>query len=340
MPEYTCKCCGYITRKKSNYTRHMKSKIHESNHFYGGEKNMNPVISESSTPVEFSVCGETNKKYQCKYCFKYFSYRPAMYHHIKYVCKLNNKESLEELARLMNMNTKHNTESLDTMDDKYILRINNRMKAIDKLVKKLGIVDLGGNQMNVSNVYNTMMNSNNTVHNYQQINIVNYKDSDLSNMTIKDMGIIYSKYTNCIPQCVRQVHCNEKFPEHMNMYISNLRTKYIMVYENCDWQVKDREDVFNFIINDKNGQLEEWLEQNGDQFPDMLKKFKHYIDMYNTDDGSINKKIKHYMTMDLYNVRHKILNRIDNHKNDNNMFTCNVTCNDSNQSFVSPFITY
>ena len=85
-----------------------------------------------------------------------------------------------------------------------------------------------------------------------------------------------------------------------------------MVYENCDWQVKDRNDVFEFIINDKNGQLEEWLEIHGHKYPDMLKKFKHYINMYNEDDGSINKKIKHYMKIDLYNVRTKIIEREKN----------------------------
>ena len=130
---------------------------------------------------------------------------------------------------------------------------------------------------------NMMNNSNNTItNNFNNVQIVNYRDSDLSELTIQDMGIIYSKYTNCIPQCVRQVHCNEDRPEHMNMYISNLRDNYIMVYENNDWQVKDREDVLEFLITDKNGQLEEWLELHGKEYPDMLKKFNYYMDMYNT----------------------------------------------------------
>ena len=165
------------------------------------------------------------------------------------------------------------------------------------------------NNSNVSNSNNTT-NTNNTINNnIQNINIVNYKDSDLSNMTVKDMGIMYSKYTNCIPQCVRQVHCNEKFPEHMNMYISNLRDNYIMVYENNDWNVKDRDDVLEFLILDKNAQLEEWLDEHGHKYPDMMKKFKHYTNMYNEDDGSINRKIKHYMKIDLYNVKNKIVEK-------------------------------
>ena len=102
------------------------------------------------------------------------------------------------------------------------------------------------------------------------------------------MGIIYQNI-QIVSQKPWQVHCNEKFPEHMNMYISNLRNNFIMVYEENDWKVKDREDVFNFIINDKNTQLEEWLDEQR-KYPEMSEKFKFYMNVYSKDNDSINKK--------------------------------------------------
>lgn len=327
MSIYFCKCCGYDARQKSNFAKHIKtkkhiklSKSHQKSPFnitisiedYEIPKNtLNHVKNTSNTEI-VSYESQPNKesdvseKHICKYCNKEFKYKQGMYRHIKYTCKYNEEESFLELARLMNLKFKTPVGGATASMKR---ELEKRDRAIERLAKKLDVVDLGGNKINTMQVTNnTMSNSNNTItNNFSNIQIVSYRDSDLSKMTIKDMGIIYSKYTNCIPQCVRQVHCNEDHPEHMNMYISNLRDNYIMVYENQDWQVKDREDVLEFLINDKNGQLEEWLEQHGKEYPDMLKKFNHYMDLYNADDGSINKKIKHYMKIDLYNVKNKMI---------------------------------
>lgn len=320
MSNFICECCSYATDRKQNYDRHCVSKRHqrltkllenkviaktsdeiiENSVINGNSKNEDLIINRKETGDISTEKQNYKKKFGCKYCLTRFTTKQAMYRHIKYVCKNNEQESFEELVRLMNL-------KLDKQNKMLQGEIQKRDNAIKKLTKKLEIVNFGAPTVmnNVTHSNNKTLNSYTAITNNinNNINIVNFKDTDLSMIPVKRMGIIYSRYTNCVPQCVKEAHCNEKYPQHMNIYISNVRGKYVMVYENNDWQLREREETLEKLINDKNVQLEEWLDEHGHKYPEMMKKFKHYMTLYNNDNGSLMAKIKERVKIELYNVR-------------------------------------
>ena len=85
--EYFCKCCDYKTTYHTNYKKHMGSKKHK----------------------------ELSQIFVCKYCEKEFTFKQSMYRHIKYSCKKNKDEDLNELVRLMNLQLEKKDEQIETL---------------------------------------------------------------------------------------------------------------------------------------------------------------------------------------------------------------------------------
>ena len=99
---------------------------------------------------------------------------------------------------------------------------------------------------------------------------------------------------------VEQVHFNRNKPENHNVYISNIRTNYALVYDGDDWKLKEREEILQQLIDDKTGIL-------SDKFDELLttldeptiKKFQRFLD--NQDENSVTTSLKKDLKLLLYN---------------------------------------
>ena len=190
-----------------------------------------------------------NKKstFFCKYCDKNFAHKQSMYYHIKYSCKENTDEDLKELVRLMNQ------------------KIETQAKQIEKLMSKL---EIHGN-VNIQN---------NTVNNIQ---LLAYNNTDISHLTDKDYISCIKQVNYCVKQLIEKIHFNPEKPENMNIYISNIKDKYMMVY-NGTWTLSTKEYELNKLYEEKEYLLEEWLEDN--RFPEIKEKFVRYLNNKENDD--------------------------------------------------------
>ena len=165
---------------------------------------------------------------------------------------------------------------------------------------------------NTNNSHNTITNSHNTINNTQNlINtqnniIVNYKDTDMSSLTQNDIEKIMNRCKSCIPEFVRQIHCNKLMPQNMNIYIPNIQNKYIMMYEEGEWLMNDRDTVLETLIEDRTCRLEEWIDDHEDICPELKKKFDKYMDYRNSNYESHTSELKHEIQLDLYNLRNKV----------------------------------
>ena len=193
---------------------------------------------------------KVNKKstFFCKYCDKNFAHKQSMYYHIKYSCKQNTDEDLKELVRLMNQ------------------KIETQAKQIDKLMSKL---EIHGN-VNIQN---------NTVNNIQ---LLAYKNTDISHLTDKDYISCIKQVNYCVKQLIEKIHFNPEKPENMNIYISNIKDKYMMVYDGINWTLSTTEYELTKIYEEKEYLLEEWLEDN--RFPEIKEKFVRYLNNKENDD--------------------------------------------------------
>ena len=114
-----------------------------------------------------------------------------------------------------------------------------------------------------------------------------------------------------IPNLIKRIHFNLQKPENHNIYISNIRNKYIMVYDGIKWDVRNQSDTINDLIDTNEvvieQKLEEWIE-NGRDYPEIMKKFNRYLEKKEKDD--VINKIKEEIKLILYNNRSVIDNKL------------------------------
>jgi len=170
-----------------------------------------------------------------------------MYRHIKYTCTKNNDEDLKELVRLLNQDKKELEKQVQT-----------QQKQIEKLAGKLEI----HGSFNTTNIQNN-------------ITLLPYRDTDLSHLTDEDYKKCIKKVNHCVKTLIEKVHFNPEKPENMNIYISNMKDKYLMIFDGANWNLANKKDEINRLYEDKEMLLEEWLDTNPD--PDLKDKFVKYL---------------------------------------------------------------
>ena len=307
--KFNCPRCGYNTNHFVTYKRHITRKLLCKNILsddnlegeylkYNIEdkiKDFKMVSNEGKNTQNIPNFLFTSPKHpqnipqkrltentECEYCKKKLSSYKNLRRHLK-TCKEKQKddtvrESMEELVMLLN-------EKLEKKD-----------KQIEELVKKAGLVN--------------MTNSHNNITNNIQNNIklLNYKETDTSHLTENDYVRCLEHYNFCVPHIIRKIHFNPKKPENHNIYISNLKNSYVMIYMNNKWKVKNRDETISRLIDDKQILLEkkinEWVE-SGIQYPRIMAKFSRYLEK--REENDVINAIKEDIKLMLYNNRNMIV---------------------------------
>jgi hypothetical protein len=292
MPFYTCNSCQYSTKLKVDYERHLKTKKHQKNS--SNVALCSPNVALCSLNVAFSEKKAKPKKvYECKYCKKILQHHTSLSRHIKYSCKQNKDEDLKELARLFNekekkMNAKDN-ELMQLIKDKDN-QMENMQKQIDKLTNKLQI----------QNINNGTVNNNNTIN----IQLLNHADTDYSHLTPNDYMACINSCNKCVKTLIEKVHFNPNKPENMNIYLSNIKGKYVMIYKDNEWQIQNKKDQVNHLYDHNELVLETWYDEYKDKRPDIIHSFQRYLK--NRDGDQVLNKVKDEILIMLYNKRKMI----------------------------------
>ena len=278
---YSCKCCHYQTYVKANYLKHLSTQKHilklgNVTQIDMNTKSINDtvVVNPKSTKSQPIVSREsTLPTYVCKYCEQSFKFKQSMYRHIKYSCMKNKDEDLKELVRLMNLQLQHKDKQIET-----------QARQIEKLMGKLEI--------------NGSFN-NNTIH----VSLLSYRDTDVSHLTTEDYRSCYKKVNHCVKHLIEKVHFNPSKPENMNIYISNMKDKYLMVYDGVNWNLANKVSELDRLYEEKEMMLEEWLESNPD--PILKEKFMRYLD--NKEKDECLNHIKEEIKLMLYNKGNQLI---------------------------------
>lgn len=269
--KFSCIACNYSTDFGSNYKKHLRSAKHvRIQNLY--KKNTGELVEKE--PIE----------YACKYCGKTFKHMQSMYHHIKYSCKHNKDEDLKELVRLMNLQIGQQQCQLEKKDE----QLERQSKQIEKLMEKL----------KVPNVTNNIIQNNN-------IQLLSYKDTDTSHLTDKDYIHSIKQVTFCVKDMIERIHFNPTKPENMNIYISNMKDKYLMVYEDGNWNLKNKMSEIDSLYESKEIMIEEWLESGQHKYPEIQDKFMQYLN--NKENDETMNMVKEEIKLMLYNNKKKAL---------------------------------
>lgn len=77
-----------------------------------------------------------------------------------------------------------------------------------------------------------------------------YLQPDHSHLTNKDYKTAMYGATKCVLRLISSIYFNESKPENHSIYISNLRSKYVLVYTGKQWNVENRKRVLSDLIED------------------------------------------------------------------------------------------
>ena len=293
MVLYNCPRCNYKTSHKSKYMLHLKKKyickpilldisLDKEYIKYGINKmNQNESLIES----KFGSVNhnESKNSYICKYCENNYSTSSNLTRHYK-TCNEKKKTDeanlhMEELVRLLNEQKQEFKNELEKKDD-----------LIKELIKKAGIT----NSTITQNIQNN-------------IKLLAYDKTDISDLTEKDFIRCFNHNNMCVPHLLKRIHFNKKKPENHNVLLSNLKSGHIMLYDGKQWNTYNRDEVIDDIFDEKHDILEqkyeEWVDI-GKDFPILYHKFRRYLEKINND--VVMKKIKDEMKFVLYNNRNVV----------------------------------
>ena len=314
MVNYTCPRCNFTTHIKTKYTTHLRRKficeniisddnlINEYIKYNINEKLKNvqnlskpsemnqnepkragPSRNEPNSEGYSDESSEDGKYFKCEYCKKKFSHSQSLNRHVRNRCNVKQEKDNEknELKKMMEIVDKLN-EKLDKKDEQ-----------ISELIKKSG---------------NTTINyQNNSVNN--NIKLLGYRKTDITHLSDKDFINCISHSNFCIPHLIKKIHFNPDKPENHNIYISNIKNNYAMIYDGDKWNLTNRDDLINEILEEKEiiieEKLEQWLEK-GNQFPEIMKKFTRYLEKKEND--VVLDKIKDEIKLVLFNNRNLVKN--------------------------------
>ena len=311
MVNYQCPRCGFNTNIKTKYTSHLgrkficKNNVSDdtldleyqkynittklnSNIFQTKIQQYPKNIQHNSNLFQTKIQqypknqnSEIDKNYICEFCDKKFKYNQSYYRHLKN-CKIKKEtdedKSMNELVNLLNQQLIEQREQMKKKD-----------KQIEELIKKAGITNINIQQ-----------------NNYK---LLAYQNTDISHLTDSDFLKCLNHNNMCVPHLIKKINFDPLKPENHNIYISNIKNNYVLAYNGIKWQLQNRDDVINNLIDEKEfmieQKLEEWIE-NGKNYPDIMKKFNRYLEKKEND--IIVNKIKDEIKLMLFNNR-KISNK-------------------------------
>ena len=296
MVIYNCPRCNFISFDKTKYMNHLKRKnicepifsktnLQKEYIKYNiiDKIQMNPKESTSESKNGFLNPNESKRIHFCKFCEKNYSTSSNLSKHLK-KCKDKKKTDeanfhMQELVNVLN-------EQKERLN-KYDLELEEKNKQINELIKKAGI--------NNSTITQNIQNN---------IKLLAYDKTDISDLTEKDFIRCFNHNNMCVPHLVKRIHFNPKKPENHNVFISNLKSGHIMLYDGKQWNTFNRDEIVDDIFDDKHDILEQKIEEwvnIGKDYPIIYHKFKRYLEKINND--VVLKKVKNEMKFVLYNNR-------------------------------------
>ena len=294
MVNYICPRCNFTTHIKTKYTTHLRRKFICENSFSDDDlineyikynineklQSKNPAKSRQKSrqipPNPAKNRQNLENNYFCEYCNKKFTRKDSLTKHLNGRCKLRDNEK-EEMGKMVDLLNKQ------LEDQKY---------QINELIKKSGTTNITLNQQN--NVSNN-------------IKLLGYRNTDISHLSDKDFISCISHSNFCIPHLIKKIHFDPDKPENHNIYISNIKNNYAMIYDGDKWNLTNKDDLINEILEEKEiiieEKLEEWLAKEK-QYPEIMKKFTRYLEKKEND--VVLDKIKDEVKLVLFNNRNII----------------------------------
>ena len=294
MKDYVCEACGFYTTRRTDYNRHTNTMKHIK------KEQFRKQVTQNTVKVTLSQTSGNNKNesdpilqnsiFVCDACGKSFKHKNSYYRHKKHHCILSGSVTPNNIMS----ETSEPNETIETLK--------NEIKKLSQKCVELEEKQSIANQQpsSVTNVNNV----NNGVIGDINITLNNYKDTDYDYLTDKDYLRCFNQSNHCVKKMIETVHFDQNRPENMNIYIASLHSRYIMLYKDNKWGVKDRTFYIDDLYEANELVLENFYDEYKTKYPGIIKSFERYLEAKD-DDEYIN-SIKRDIVMMLYNNRNLV----------------------------------
>ena len=293
MVIHICDNCNKSFNQKIDYIRHINRK-------YKCQISSSKIV-QNGTPVP--NCAKIAQS--CNFCNRTYKRPSELNRHYK-SCKMKkyidkDNELKEELFKSLLKKMKILEEQNNENNKQHIKELVDLKKQNEKLQEEIKNLKTDKS----INSHNT--NCNNSTIN-QTINILSYKNTDMSHIKFNDYMKCLNRSNFCVPQLVEDIHFNPDKPENHNIYIPNLKNNLIMLYDGKDWNLHNRDDTIDEIYEDKTNilvdKVEDWEKMGKNINEVALRKFNRYLGK--KDISGVSNKIKDEIKLILYNKREMV----------------------------------
>ncbi len=161
-------------------------------------------------------------------------------------------------CKLKNIKLKQN-ELLIKQQDEIIKQNNELIRQNEELSKKLDLINTT-NKTNTNNgTINNTSNSNNTITNNINIFRLGY-ETILENLPTEEiLNILRMEKYKPLLEAIKKTHFDKDHPEGHNWYNSNLREKFVTVYDKeTNKKIRDdKEETTDYVLQQRINELEE-----------------------------------------------------------------------------------
>lgn len=237
-----------------------------------------------------------DSKFKCPKCNKHFARKQSLDRHLKTVCNTEiNSTTNSKLDAILS--------ELQTMRSE-----NNELKT------KIALLENANANFNTTPITNATVNNansaliNGTVNGNVVVNnvkLVAFGAEDMSRLTLEEIYYIIEKQGfNSIIELTKKINFNPKFPEYHNVYLPNIKNKYMEVYDGRAWNLLDLEQFLNAQLQTRKSFLENLENRNKYAYKCLTPESKKFIKkLYDAIDDNTEKEIKRDLILTCYNNR-------------------------------------
>ena len=250
-----------------------------------------------------------NKTNKCWFCKKDFATKQSTKRHFNESCTNKNK-IIEEKNKLNEEKNKLNEEKNKIIEEKKNINIQTELKelreTVAKLIKKQSTQNINITNNITNNNTNNTNNTNNNTNNLM-INLNSFGKENLSHISLNDYKKYLGGFFPGFIKFIEKIHFDDSAPENHNINITNLKSKYLHIYEDNQWTTKEKKDVLDKFISKKYNTLVdkcEELEEKNEIDEKIIEDFMRFTQNYKNDEAQQNTQKKILLMM--YNNKDKI----------------------------------
>tara|TARA_B100000073_G_C23739281_1_gene573198 strand:- start:2263 stop:3150 length:888 start_codon:yes stop_codon:yes gene_type:complete len=230
--------------------------------------NREEFIESISHPKSSQIIPKSSHNYSCVFCNKKYKHNFHLTRHLK-TCKSKKTKEKEETNNLLLEQINDQKEMIEDLQK--------QVKRVKKKTKK-------NKCMSITNNNNTTNNNTNNTQININVNRVNYSQMNYDEIDSKDIMYAIGRSMKSLETMVELIHFNNKYPQYQNMYMPDLKSSSVMMYDQDQWMAYPFSKASDRMMDHGRVTMSDWVIMHGEDHPTLQKKFDRFMERQQDED--------------------------------------------------------